>query len=59
VFVDCTRDALDLIQKYDPRRFRRILREVRIIDNCALISSARYKRQYRCCEIVFYATAIR
>lgn len=53
VFVDCTKDALDLIQKYDPHRFRRILREVRIIDNCPLTSAGRYNRQSRSCEIDF------
>jgi hypothetical protein len=53
LFVQCTKDALDLIQRYDPRRFQRILREFQIIDNCALTCGGRYIRRLRRCEVDF------
>ena len=52
-FSQATRDALEMIQHYDPRRFRVIEREVRLIVNQSLASGASYDRSIRQCKIDF------
>lgn len=53
VFVQTTRAALGLIQRRDPRRFRMVEREVRLIVNQALLSSGGYDRSTRQCQVNF------
>lgn len=45
--------ALQLIETRDPRRFRRIQREVRYIVNQTLLSGGSYERSTRRCDIDF------
>jgi hypothetical protein len=50
-FVARTREALALIKLHDPRRFRRIQREVAAIDDSCLTSPGRYRRLLRECSV--------
>jgi hypothetical protein len=43
--------ALHLIRSVDPRRFRRIQREIEFIVNCEAVSFASYNRPLRRCEV--------
>ena len=52
-FAQATCAALEMIQRYDPRRFRVIEREVRLIVNQSLASGASYDRSIRHCKIDF------
>ena len=52
-FAQATRDALEMIQRYDPRRFRVIEREFRLIVNQSLASGASYDRSIRHCKVDF------
>jgi hypothetical protein len=52
-FSDCTKEALEMIELYDPRRFRRLQREVRTITNIEGNSIAAYRRTRRECEVNF------
>ena len=52
-FAQATRAALEVIQRYDPRRFRVIEREVRLIVNQSLVSWASYDRSIRQCRVDF------
>jgi hypothetical protein len=52
-FAQATRAALEMIQRYDPRRFRVMEREVRLIVNQSLVSGASYDRSIRQCKIDF------
>lgn len=52
-FAQATQAALEMIQRYDPRRFRVIEREVRLIVNQSLVSGASYDRSIRQCKVDF------
>ena len=52
-FTQTTRAALEMIQRYDPHRFRVIEREVRLIVNQSLTSAASYDRSIRQCRVDF------
>lgn len=52
-FVRVTTEALHLIQRVDPRRYRRIQREVRSIENGAMASRGAYYRGERKCRVHF------
>src|SRR4051812_27705814 len=52
-FTAFTKHALRLIEQKDPRRYRRVRREIRYIANVPLLSGAAYRRSVRCCEIDF------
>lgn len=58
-FAAFTLDALRLIERTDPRRFRYLQREVRYVVNVPLLSGAAYKRETRRCSIDFQRYAIR
>lgn len=53
VFLQRTREALEYISTHDPRRYRRIKREVRCIINCPLLSTGAYSRPFRWCMVDF------
>jgi hypothetical protein len=52
-FVQVTEDALRLIQRYDPRRFGTVRREIDFIVNRELISGGQYDRSTRSCVVDF------
>jgi hypothetical protein len=52
-FVECTKDALKLVETHDPRRFRRIQREVRFIANRPGAMLGFYDATNRLCGINF------
>lgn len=52
-FAQVTRAALEMIQRYDPYRFRVIEREVCLIVNQSLTSAASYDRPIRQCRVDF------
>lgn len=52
-FLEMTKCALDLIETSDPRRFRRVLREIHRIVNSDLLAVASYHRLHRVCRIDF------
>ena len=52
-FVQATRDALKLVERYDSRRLRVIEREFDLIVNQPLASSAAYERSTRQCKVNF------
>jgi hypothetical protein len=52
-FIACTLDALKLIEERDPRRFRRIQRELRYITNSVILSGGQYRRADRECKVNF------
>src|SRR5690348_2743535 len=52
-FVTFTKQALNLIERTDPRRYRRVEREIRYIVNTYLVSSAEYRRGIRRCSVDF------
>jgi hypothetical protein len=52
-FVARTQEALDLIRRHDPRRFRRIQSRLRYIVNKELFSGGEYDRRLHACHIDF------
>jgi hypothetical protein len=50
-FCKGTLEALQLIERVDPRRFRRIQQQIRIIVHSELVSGATYKRVGRICDV--------
>jgi hypothetical protein len=52
-FITRTKQALDLIEEKDPRRFRRVQTEIRFIVNKELNASGQYGRATRCCFVDF------
>ncbi len=52
-FVQATRAALKLIERYDPRRYRVIERELRLIVNQPMASAGAYERVTRQCKVSF------
>lgn len=53
MFLAVAQEALALVEREDPRRFRRIQREIPLIVNVELTSGAAYNRQGRFCEVDF------
>lgn len=52
-FLGRTIDALQLVERTDPRRFRRIQRQIRFIVHAELDSGACYRRFGRSCDVDF------
>ena len=52
-FLRRTKEALDLIEARDPRRFRRVQQEVRYITNIELNSCGTYRLSTKCCSVDF------
>jgi hypothetical protein len=52
-FLQRTREALELVEHFDARRFRRIQREIRFIVHTELPSGANYRRVGRFCCVDF------
>ena len=52
-FVQATRAALKLIERYDPRRFRVVEQEFGLIVNQHMASDAAYQRSTRQCKVSF------
>lgn len=52
-FVRATRDALALIERHDRRRFRIVVREIRVIINQELDSAGAYQHCLRACALDF------
>src|SRR5271156_1694721 len=50
-FRQPTLDALDLIRKYDPRRYRRVVRYIKYVVNRPLISTGNFERTRRMCNV--------
>ena len=61
-FLKHTSDALSLIRKFDPKRYRRVCQYVRIIVNRPLISGGNFERVGKICNVdydKYYATGPR
>lgn len=52
-FISWTKEALDLIETSDLRRFRRVQKEVRYIVNIELHSGGMYMRSVKACDVDF------
>ena len=52
-FLSRTKEALDLIERVDPRRFRRVQNEIKYIVNAELISTGQYWRENKVCPVDF------
>ena len=50
-FLRPTMKAMELIQKFDPRRYSRVCRQIRYIVNRPLISAGNYERDGRICNV--------
>ncbi len=50
-FLEGTVAALRLIQSVDPRRFRRVLREIAFVEDMPLLSLASYRRLMKSCAV--------
>jgi hypothetical protein len=50
-FLQPTREALELIQKFDPRRYRRVVQYIKYIVNRPMISSGSYERARHMCNV--------
>lgn len=50
-FIARTKQALDMIEQKDPRRFRRIQKELRYIANKELNMTGQYQHSIKCCFI--------
>ena len=52
-FMKRTREALELIEEKDPRRFKRVQKEIHYIINVELTSGGQYMRAAKCCFVDF------
>lgn len=52
-FIKRTREALNMIEEKDPRRFRRVQQEIRYIVNKELNASGMYRRSTQACFVDF------
>jgi hypothetical protein len=50
-FLGPTVKAMELIKEFDPRRYRRVCRQIRYIVNRPLISAGNYEREKRICNV--------
>jgi tetratricopeptide (TPR) repeat protein len=50
-FLELTREAMALIKSLDTRRYRRVCRHLRYIENTALLSKGQYGRKLKVCRV--------